>query len=209
MRYARCIDTPRNVKGVLFADYVRMIRGRKDVDWTRHLRPEDLLHVGTKVEPNAWYPMETFERLGNAILAEIAHGALEAVRRFGRFSVDQLRAATPHLVSDGDPVETLMRFRVLRATFFDFEALQVPMLTDEQAEVVISYHMGAVAEEAASYQTMGFFERLLEVSGATSVFAQFAERSWAGDARTLLEVSWQQGPPVTSRGPVSSPRRRP
>ena len=206
MRYALSIDTPRNVKGVLFADYVRMIRGRKDVDWTRHLRPEDLQWVGTLIEPNAWYPMTTFERLGNAILAEIAHGLLEAVRTWGRFSVDQLRAKTPQLVSDGDPVETLMRFRVLRATYFDFEALRVPMLTEEQAEIVISYHMGKTAEEAAAHQTMGFFERLLEVAGATHVFAQFAERSWAGDARTLLEVSWQTGPPVTSRGAVSSRR---
>ena len=206
LRYALRIDSPRNVKGVLFADYVRMIRGRKDIDWTRRLRAEDLSFLATKIEPNAWYPMATFERLGNAILAEVAHGALEAVRMWGRFSVDQLRAATPQLVSDGDPVETLMRFRVLRSTYFDFEALQVPMLNDEQAEIVISYHMGAIAEEAASYQTMGFFERLLEVAGATSVFAQFSERAWAGDARTLLEVSWQAGPPITSRGAPSSRR---
>jgi hypothetical protein len=195
------------VKGVLFADYVRMIRGRKDIDWSTLLRPEDRLLVMSRIEPNGWYPMASFERLGNAILGEIAHGAVEAVRMWGRFSVDQLRAGTPQLVSDGDPVETLMRFRVLRATYFDFEALQVPMLTDEQAEIVISYHMGAVAEEAAAHQTMGFFERLLEVAGATQVFAQFAERSWVGDPRTLLELSWQNGPPLTTRGSESSSRR--
>jgi hypothetical protein len=192
---------------VLFADYVRMIRGRKDVDWTKHLLVEDLQYVAKKIEPNAWYPMTTFERLGNAILAEVAGGQLEAVRLWGRFSVDQLRAATPQLVSDGDPAETLMRFRVLRATYFDFEALQVPVLNDEQAEIVIGYHMGETAEEAASYQTMGFFERLLEVAGASSVFAQFAQRAWAGDERTLLEVSWQMGGSINPREPPSSRRR--
>jgi hypothetical protein len=206
--YAGKIETSRNVKGVLFADYVRMIRGRKDVDWTRHLPVADLQLVAQRIEPNGWYPMASFERLGNAILREIAQGALEAVRMWGRFSVDQLRAATPQLVSEGDPVETLMRFRVLRATYFDFEALQVPVLNDEQAEILITYHMGATAEEAASYQTMGFFERLLEIAGASRVFAQFAERSWTGDARTLLELSWQSGPPVTTRGSISTPPPR-
>jgi hypothetical protein len=38
---------------------------------------------------------------------------------------------------------------------------------------------------------MGFFERLLEVAGSSEVFAQFLERSWAGDPRTLLDLSWR------------------
>jgi len=58
----------RNVKGVLFADYVRMIRHHKGVDWDRCLSPEDLQYVQTRVEPDQWYPMTTFERLGDAIL---------------------------------------------------------------------------------------------------------------------------------------------
>ncbi len=50
--------------------------------------------------------------------------------------------------------------------------------------------MGPMAEEAASYQTMGFFERLLTVAGAQAVVTEFTQRSWAGDERTLLELSW-------------------
>ena len=50
--------------------------------------------------------------------------------------------------------------------------------------------MGLPAEEAASVETMGFFERLLEARGARDVRARFTERSWAGGARTLLELSW-------------------
>ncbi len=183
----------RNVKGILFADYVRMIRSHKGVDWAKHLLPADLAFVAARVDPAGWYPMETFERLGNAILAEVANRDLQAVRMWGRFSVDALRAANPALVATGDPRETLMRFRVLRASYFDFEALEVPMLIDGQAEVVIRYQMGAQAEEAASYQTMGFFERLLELGGSCEVSARFVTRAWAGDARTLLALDWHLG----------------
>ncbi|MBX3226509.1 MAG: hypothetical protein KIT84_32390 [Labilithrix sp.] len=180
----------RNVKGILFADYVRMMRGKKDVDWSMFVRREDLFYFRSQVEPDDWYPMETFERFGNVILAEIANGSLEAVRQWGRVSVDALVAANPNLLAAGDPVETMMRFRVQRATYFDFEALEVPSLAPGHAEVVIHYYMGAKAEEAASYQTMGFFERLVEVAGGADVVAKFTSCSWTRGARTVLTLDW-------------------
>src|SRR5688572_20238634 len=82
----------RRVRGVLFADYVRMMRGKKDVDWSKHVQREDLAFLQNKVNRDEWYPMATFERFGNAILSEIAGNDVEAVRHWGQFSVDQLRA---------------------------------------------------------------------------------------------------------------------
>jgi hypothetical protein len=167
-----------------------MIRSNKQFDWRARLEAEDLPYLESRVDPAGWYPMATFERFGNAILHYVALDDLQAVRMWGRFSADELRAAHPALVVPGDPIETLQRFRVLRSTFFDFPALEITMLLDDQAEVVISYHMGARAEEAASFQTLGFFERQLELAGATNVSAQLTQRSWAGNPRTLLQLNW-------------------
>lgn len=180
----------RNVKGVLFADYVRMIRSQKSTPWPDLLAKEDLPFLDATIDPDRWYPMEAFERLGNAILQHNAGGNMEAVRLWGRFIVDPLSESTPGLVARGNPVETLNRFRVLRSTYFDFEALTIPTLVDDHAHVHIQYGMGRVAEEAASWQALGFFERLLEVTGATNVLAGFVERSWAGNPRTVLELIW-------------------
>jgi hypothetical protein len=180
----------RQVKGILFADYVRMIRAVKSVDWSTRLSPRELAFVKAPVEHDKWYPMEIFEQLGNAILEVIAQGQLDLVRMWGRASVDQLCARQPMLVEPGDPIETLNRFRVLRSTFFDFDTLGVPLLHLDEAQVLIAYQMGMPAEEAASHQTMGFFERLLEISGARDVKARFSMRSWTGEARTLLTLHW-------------------
>jgi hypothetical protein len=180
----------RHVKGLLFTDYVRMIRGNKQVEWSRLLPPEDWALAQQRIEPNGWYPMASFERLGNAILASVAQGSVDAVRVWGRFSVDLLAAAQPSLLAVGDPIETINRFHVLRSSYFDFDALQVLSVSEGEAQVLIGYHMGPMAEEAAAHQTLGFFERLLEVAGAVDVFAQLAERSWAGDARTRLSLTW-------------------
>lgn len=178
------------MKGILFADYVRMLRAVKSIDWTTRLPPEDLAFLQQRITPGEWYPMESFERFGNEILAIVAQGRLDLVKMWGRGQVDTLRSLQPMLIATGDPVETLNRFRVLRATYFDFDTLNVPLLHLDEAQVLIAYQMGMPAEEAASHQTMGFFERLLEISGARDVSARFSARSWVGEGRTLLSLHW-------------------
>src|SRR5215467_8390836 len=180
----------RQVRGVLFRDYVRTLRSHKGVDWNQYLTTADQTFLSTQIDSTAWYPMDTFERMGNAILATVARGQLFPVQMWGRYSAAQLRAAHPMLLAPDDPVETLNRFRVLRETFFDFPALEVLQLHDGNAEIVIRYYMGMPAEEAASYQTMGFFEGQLELAKARDIRARFKERSWAGDPRTRLELIW-------------------
>jgi hypothetical protein len=181
----------RRVKGVLFRDYVRMLRAHKDTAaWRARLAPEDLQFVEQKIDPTMWYPMATFERMGNAILAVIARDELLPVRLWGRLSAAQLRLTEPMLVEPGDPVETLNRFHVLRQTYFDFDALHILMLHADEAEIAIAYYMGMPAEEAATYQTMGFFEGLLELAGARDVSSTLTSRSWVGDARTIAQLRW-------------------
>jgi hypothetical protein len=180
----------RHVKGILFLDYIRMIRSHKSVDWRSQLEADDMHYLTAQIDLAGWYPMASFERMGNAILKFVAGDAMLPVRLWGRFSVSQLHAANPRLLAAGDPVETLNRFRVLRETFFDFEALTVLLLHEGAAQIQIRYHMGMPAEEAATYQTMGFFEALLELAGARQVDARLRERSWDGDPRTRLDLSW-------------------
>ena len=143
----------RHVRGVLFLDYVKMLRAQKGVDWTTHLASEDLIYLATKIDPDAWYPMETFERMGNQILRTTARGEMFPVQLWGRYSAGQLRTMHPQLLAPGDPIETLNRFRVMRETFFDFTALEVPLLHDGEAHIIVRYHMGMPAEEAAASST--------------------------------------------------------
>jgi hypothetical protein len=180
----------RQVRGVLFVDYVRMLRSQKAIDWSLHLPSDDLSYLHTHIDPAAWYPMTTFERMGNAILSTVTRGELFPVQLWGRYSAAQLRAAHPTLLEPNDPPETLARFRVMRQTFFDFDALDVPLLHDDEAHIVVRYYMDRPAEEAASYQTMGFFEGLLELAGAKNVSSRFQDKSWDGDDRTMLAIRW-------------------
>jgi len=168
-----------------------MIRRRKDVDWERRLPARDLAYLKQRILPDDWYPMETFERLGIAILSGFDGANLDAVRAWGRFSACQYSAEHTDLVALNDPVESLMRLKVMRSTLFNFPAFDIPTLIESDTQVAVTYHMGPTAEEAACYQTMGFCEEVLSLSGATDVFAIFQERAWAGDPRTLFSLRWR------------------
>src|SRR4051794_8025857 len=118
-----------------------MVRAMKQVDWSKYLEPRDLAIVGEQIDPVAWYPMATFERLGIGILKEVARGQLEGVRMWGRFQVDAVRKQYPQILAEGDPRETLMRFDVLAGSFFDPQALRVLAVSDDDAMISIDYGM--------------------------------------------------------------------
>jgi hypothetical protein len=184
----------RQVKGTLFVDYVRILRAKKGADWSRHLSPGDLPYLSQRIEPNSWYPMETFERMGLAILAEITPSP-DLVQAWGRAQIDWLWQVHPNLVVPGDALETLMRFRVVRASFFNYEALRIADLSDGEAVIMVSYGMSPPAEEAATHQTLGFFERLLEVAGATQARAWLSAKSWEGALATTIRLRWEGAAP--------------
>lgn len=179
-----------------------MIRRRKDVDWTGQLRVEDLALVQQHISPDTWYPMASFERLGLAILGNFEGAGLDAVRLWGSYSAHQFVRDHAVLLADGDPVETMMRLKVQRATLFDFSAFDIPTLTEGHAVVTMSYGMGATAEEAACHQTLGFCESVVALAGARNVHAALGELSWLGARHTSLLLDWD--PP---RRPSMQPRK--
>ena len=196
---------PGHVKGVLFADCVRMLRAHRDLTWHEFLQPDDLALVDETIDPDAWYPMDSFERLGIAILQTIAEGDFGMVRDWGRASVARVVGTNEQVLVPGDPRESLMRFSVLRRSLFDFEALNMLQLCDASASIGVEYGMQPLAERAAAVQTMGFFEGLIALADGGDVQAEFLETSWRGDRQTIIGFSWQ---PAAAVQPALRPRMR-
>jgi hypothetical protein len=183
----------RRVKGVLFVDYVRMLRTHRGASSSPHLEPEDLPFLKQSIDMTGWYPMAAFERMGLAILELVAQRDLERVRQWGRGSVVSVAASVDDLVVAGDPRESLMRLYSFRRGFFDFDALSMLQVNDTSADAQIDYGMSPAAEEAAAVQTQGFFEGLIELAGGSLVESGFQETSWRGDPRTVLRLEWTLG----------------
>lgn len=185
-----------HVRGALFADYVRMIRSQKDVDWSSRLSASDREYLEHRVIEDDWYPMEIFERLGLAILSTLPAGAqaMQLVRLWGRAMVTQGTQPFPELLAPHDPRETVMRLRVHRNAFFDFDAHELLVANDQEARLRVGYGMSPRAEEAACWQTLGFTEELITQAGARDVRGDFDSRSWAGDPQTVIALEWHFTP---------------
>ncbi len=171
-------------------DYVRLIRSRKDIDWSRHLEPADFEFLQGRVDDDGWYPIATFERYGLGILIAVADSSATTVRTWGQHQVDAMLRLQPGILEAGQPRESLMRVAVHRKGFFDYEVLTVREILDDHARFELSYGMSDVAELAACMQTMGALEELARRAGGTDVQAAFVERTWEGDPRTLLGLNW-------------------
>lgn len=181
----------RRVRGILFVDYVRMIRGHKAIDWSKYLQDEDSALLVREIDPEGWYPMETFERFGLGIVREVAGGQLPAVQMWGRFQVEFVRAGNPMLIAEDDPRGTFMRFRSLQRSFFDYDAVEVDEVLDNEAIVSVCYGMKMEAERAACHQTLGFCARMVELAGGEDVVAEITAQGWEGAPRTIIAVRWR------------------
>jgi hypothetical protein len=192
---------------MLFVDYVRMLRNHHGGrSLSTYLEPEDLGYLQTRIEPEDWYPMASFERLGLAILKVVAEDDLAHVRQWGYMSAARVARTVEGLLVVGDPRESLMRLQVFRRGFFDFDALSLESVTDTSADVRIDYGMSPRAEEAASVQTAGFLEGLVDMAGGRrKAAAPFSRGRWLGDPETRLSLTWQVGTEPSGPSPSATP----
>lgn len=191
----------RNVKGILYVDYVRTLR-RHVADWQRVLPPDVAAVVSARAEIDQWYPMATFERLGLAILEHVVRGEIDAVRLWGRETLKVVLPHFPELIAPGDPRESLMRFQNFFLALFDFETVGLQDLNDEEADFSVRWGMSPRAEEAATFQAIGFFEELVTAAGGRNVRTKLHSRSWMPkEPPTTFSLHWE---PLAVEHPVGT-----
>jgi hypothetical protein len=182
----------RRVKGTLFREYVQMIRNNKNIDWAKHLTPEELVYINQLIVASQWYPMQIYQRMGAAIFKEIARGNLESARLWGKVTMDNLVGLYKEtLVVKGSPIETLAKFKIINQHFFDFEGFGVTVLDPNHVTIKIDRDFGTLAASAYCNQMLGSFQRLIELAGGREVRAEFTAKIWEGAPNTIVDIKWQ------------------
>lgn len=105
------------IKGSLVVDMVRIIRANKKKDWDKYLVPQDWQIINGSCVISDWYPIGSFRRMVQAVFKEIAGSNAEAVRAFGRESLDYFLAAYENMIVDGDPLGSLKKLIKARNLF--------------------------------------------------------------------------------------------
>ena len=158
--------------------------------WRDLIAPEDRALLETRIDPEQWYPMQTSERLGLLILEHVVGRETDAIRLWGRTQVQTILAFFPELAKVDEPREAVVGLQHLLEGLFDFPAVAVEQVEGEHAVLSFAYGMSAPAEEAVTWQTVGFFEELLTAAGAREVASALLERAWDSAPRTRVSMTW-------------------
>lgn len=174
------------VRGFLFSQYVRMV---KAAGLREQMDGDDARWMQETITLTEWYPMSAFERMGLLILQHVAQNDVNLARAWGASSIGEVIAPYPDMVAEGNPRETMLRFGVFRGSFFDFDPFDTLYVRDHEASYRVDYGMGDRAEEAAIHQLMGYFDKVLELAGATGVRIELARARWR-EGDTLIDLYW-------------------
>ena len=181
----------KQVKGSLFAEYVQMIRKNKHISWNKHLGSSEMEFLDQIILPSQWYPYEIYQQYGAAIFQEIAEGKPQVACSWGKETMDRLAGLyKENLIEEGDPLKSLNKFKALTRNVFNFDSFEIIVHDDNHVDIAVDLAFGTKAIQGYSYQMLGSLQRLLELSGADDVKAEFSAKTWEGDDKTMIELRW-------------------
>ena len=183
----------QKVKGTMLIDQVRMIKGNKDKDWNKYIKPEDWNIIKGMVMPSEWYPLDTYKRCGRSIFQLLASGNTELVRLRGRMRGKELFETTyKHVISDHNPMNSLSSFVNLYGQLFSVSPIEFKKIDAKHACVLYRYDEDPndPGHIHFCYQLMGHLDVLLEMAGGKNVKIEMIEKLWEGAGATVFDIQW-------------------
>ncbi|HUT55337.1 MAG TPA: hypothetical protein VM658_18250 [bacterium] len=158
------------IKGTLLIDYIRLIRSTKNIDWERHLTPEDWELVNSRILSSNWYSSDAWQRIGRTLYQVGAKRDLNLIRTFGPMIMKGLLDVYKNILCQGDPKESIKKFEVLRRNFIrNVDAdLKVSEMNENRVKVSLNVtdHDREIGDpEAFMYGVAGCLDELIKRSG--------------------------------------------
>ena len=161
----------RSLKGTVILDLVKIIRALKDLPWDEYLQPEDWEIINSMALPTAWYPIESYMRMGLAVFKLAAGGSEEAVRQFGRQAMQGLfNGPYRPFLDKGDPHQAVGKFIELRRSLFNFSRMEAEKVSENSLRMTIS-ELGDLKEGVEVFALLAqvHLEEIAAMNGAREV----------------------------------------
>ena len=176
------------IKGSVLIHWVKAIRADKE-GMLLELTDEDRNFVQSKVYPSTWYSYDTYRRLVTLVARTVAHDDETTLYNWGYASADEIVSAMyKHIIVAGSPSKTISSYASVNKTFFDVGTIAGEIIDDNTAHVIVSdfprdfkpfYHI-----------VHGWCAKLIALTGVKNIQSKYIQRSWAGDAQTVIEFTW-------------------
>lgn len=182
----------RKVKGTMLIDQVKMIRGNKDRDWSKLVKPEDWALINGRILDFAWYPLELYQRWGWATFQVLAGGSTDLARMRGKLRGQELfRNVYSNLLHGQDPMRALDRFVNIYGLLFNFSSLRFEKVAAKEARVYHDYDPNDPTNVPYCYQLMGHIDALVEMSGGRNGGVELVAAQWSGAPETVFRIMWE------------------
>ncbi|HUT54556.1 MAG TPA: hypothetical protein VM658_14295 [bacterium] len=182
----------RRIKGSVVLDMVKVIRAFKDLPWDRYLKPEDFEIVKTMVIPTAWYPIETYQRMGLAVYKLVAKESEDVVRKFGQAAMKELLEGPyrPFLVKN-DPFEAVAKFFELRKSLFTFSKMAIEKTGDKSLRARIT-EFGDFSDGLDVFTILlcAHLEELAKNNGCKGITLKPCHEKEKGQTNIVVDMAW-------------------
>jgi uncharacterized protein (TIGR02265 family) len=177
------------VKGTMLLGLVKTVRADRTNTYDPYLSDLDRDFISRQVLPSSWYPFEEYKKTFSAVIDVLTKGDMELVRKMGQaYGADIVSNVYKNLVIEGNPMESLKKYRIVFNMFFDFGEAEFEAVSENSGR--LSIRKFDPEFEAFYYIFMGWVEECLELSGAKNPRGRSTSRSWADDPETTIEFSW-------------------
>ena len=143
-----------------------------------------------KIKAMSWYPKKTFSNLMKITEKTYGKGDCNICRRIGRFDAEKTFSGLYRaFIEFGNPHSVIRKAPLAWRTLNDTGDLEISKLSDKYVKGKIS----GVNEpdKCICYNLSGYFERVLEMSGAKNVEMKEIKCRCEGDEYCEYEIKWE------------------
>lgn len=183
----------RKVKGSVLLDMVKVVRAVKDAPWDDYLTDGDREIVNSMVIPTAWYPIESYQRIGLAVFDLVAKGDESTLEQFGKSAMkDLFHGSYRPFLDKGNPLEALGKFLDLRKSLFNFSRMEITATGENSARVTIS-EFGDFERGLDLFEILldVHLRQLIELNGGKNVTSDKKRRGEGDDLVMEIDLAWE------------------
>ncbi len=182
-------ENMKKIKGALFKFFVKGIRANKSGIYETMLSEEDMKIVNQRILDAAWYPYETFKNCFNAVIKVFAKNDINITTKMGynagKETIERLYQGP---MMKRELSEGIRSYNSLFKLWFNFGHQHGEIISEN--EIRISIEEFDPEFKYFYYIAMGWMQSFFDVYIGKKVETNFIEKSWDGDNRTTIKITW-------------------
>ena len=179
----------KKIKGALLKYFIINIRANKTGIYDEILTEKEKEIVNQQIHDAIWYPFEHYQIAFTAIFKVEAKGDVKEIIKWGHEFGKQI---VSHMYGRSIKKRTLRHaitsYQHLLKLWFNFGELNEDIISDNEFNLIFDGDQPDF--DLHYYIALGWLKSFFEGYLQTEVTTKFLQKSWEGDEKTIINLSW-------------------